>query len=290
MKKILLTTALVIALTVPAQAYTSYLKPNDFWPDGGRVTVQGAYATTFFTPAIALGAEFAVIEPDGASGIFSQIEISGQTTLLTASLPRGGTYRLTTGETRGQVTTLVGVDGAWRPLAQGEIPPEGAPTTTLQTVTVADVYVTRGAPTRDAIDRTTGRLALRPVTHPNQILVNQGMQIQALFDGQPFANTALVLYRDGEPETDLDRFFATDAQGIATITLDQPGQYILAARHRANAPAGAQAAVESYTTTLVFEALTELPPIVEVANESELSDTERRRNSRAGSRVGVRRD
>ena len=149
------------------------------------------------------------------------------------------------------------------PVPAGEVLPPETPTTTLQSVTLAETYVTRGGPTRGAVDRNIGRLSIRPVTHPNQILVNQPFQIQILFDGQPLANTALVVYAAGEPETDLDRFAPTDASGTATVTLDQSGQYILAARHRANAPAGAAAAIQSYTTTLTFDVMTTMPTIEE---------------------------
>lgn len=273
----LLLAAAFTAIAAPASAYTSYLKPSEHLPDGSRITVQGAFTTTFFNPEIALAADFTVIEPSGANGVFTQIEITEQVSNLVTSLHTGGTYRITTGERLGQVNTIVGVDGGWRPLGQGETPPEGAPVTTLQTVSVADTYVTRGPPTRTAVDRTIGRLSLRPVTHPNQVVVSQGMQVQAMFDGAPFANAALVLYREGELETNQDRYFATDAQGNAAITFDAPGRYILAARHRADAPAGAPAAVHSYTTTLVFEALTELPPVVELPDDQEDRRSRRRR-------------
>lgn len=274
----LLAAAALVVFAAPAAAYTSYLKPSEYLPDGMRVTVQGAFTTTFFTPEIALAADFAVIEPSGDNGVFSQVEITGQVANLTTSLHSGGTYRITSGERLGQVNTIVGVDGGWRPLAQGETPPEDAPVTTIQTVTVAETYVTRGEPSRTAVDRTIGRLALRPITHPNQVLVGEGLRVQALFDGAPFANTALVLYREGDVETDQDSYFATDAQGNAHVTFDQPGIYILAARHRGDAPSGSAAAVHSYTTTLVFEALSVLPPVVQLPEDNE--GTERRRRRR----------
>ncbi|HET9229882.1 MAG TPA: DUF4198 domain-containing protein, partial [Vitreimonas sp.] len=172
---------------------------------------------------------------------------------------------------------MIGVDGGWRQLQAGEVVPEGTPTTMLQTVTVADVYVTLGAPNRTAVDRSIGRLALRPVTHPNQVVASQGFQVNATFDGAPFANAALVIYKAGEPENDLDRFVTTDANGNATLTLEGPGEYILVARHRANAPAGSQAQIQSFTTSLVFEAHDALPAVVELP-QSEEDSRPRRRN------------
>ena len=264
MRKLLLASAFLVALAGSASAYTAYVMPDEFLPSDRSVSLQATYATSFFTPGAAVGGEFVVIEPDGANGLFSQVEVTQQATQLRSPLQKEGTYRFSTGEQLGAVANMVGVDGGWRQLQAGEVPPEGAPTTTLQTVTVADVYVTLGEPNRTAVDRTIGRLAIRPVTHPNQVLAGQGFQVQATFDGAPFANAALVVYRAGEPESDLDRYVTTDASGNATLTLEGPGQYVVVARHRASAPAGSAAQIQSFTTSLVFEAFETLPPVVEI--------------------------
>jgi hypothetical protein len=266
MKQHILAIALAAAAS-PAAAYTSYLKPDEFWVSDRDVRVEGAYASQFFTPQIALGAGLIVFTPDGQRLAADRIEVSTTATTLDADLPGGGTYRISTGEQLGQVTTLVGVEGQWRVLGASEIPPEGAPTTTLQTVTLADAYVTRGAPTREVVDQPIGQLALRPVTHPNQVLAANGFEVELLFDGAPMANSAVVLYAAGDHDTSLDRYVATDAAGRARFTFDAPGQYVIAARHRADAPPGSPAAVRSYTTTLTFEALAVLPEAREIRAE-----------------------
>lgn len=292
MKNLLISATLLIATASSASAVTSYVLPADFSPENNAVTLEASYATNFFDPQIAVSPDaFRVIAPDGSEGVFSRVEIAGEATSVATPLPDFGTYRISTGEIASGVTTLVGVDGGWRPLAQGEAPPEGAQTTTLQTITVAEAYVTRGGPTRDAVDADSGRLAIRPVTHPNQILVAQGFQVQLTFDGAPFANMPLVLYSNGEPDTDVDRYVVTDANGNATLTFDQAGRYVVAVRHRANAAPGAAAAVQSYTTSLTFEALTTLPPVVEQRTQAEeareaAERRARRDRRREGSRVG----
>lgn len=278
MRKLLLASAFFAALAGSASAYTAYMMPEEFLPDDRSLSLHAAYATTFFTPAAAIGGNLAVIEPDGRDGFYSYIEVTNQATQLRSALYKEGTYRFTTGEQLGRVANMVGVDGGWRELQDGEIPPEGAPTTTLQTVTVADVYVTLGEPNRTVVDRTIGQLALRPVTHPNQVVASQGFQVQATFEGAPFANAALVVYRAGEPETDVDRYVTTDAAGNATVPLEGPGRYILVARHRSDAPPGSAAQVLSFTTSLVFEAHAALPPVVQLADESEDDNRRRRRN------------
>jgi hypothetical protein len=280
MKKLLLASAFFAALAGSATAYTAYLMPDDFLPADRSIVLQASYATTFFTPGSAVGGQFVAVEPDGADGFFSHVEVTSNATRLGTQLYKEGTYRFTTGEQLGPVTNMVGVDGGWRQLQAGEVVPEGAPTTMLQTVTVADVYVTLGAPNRTAVDRSIGRLALRPVTHPNQIVSSQGFQVNATFDGAPFANAALVIYKAGEPENDLDRFVTTDASGNATLTLEGPGEYILVARHRANAPAGSPAQVQSFTTSLVFEAHDALPAVVQLPRSEYDNQPRRRRGIR----------
>lgn len=258
MKQHLIAAAFLIAATGPAAAYTSYILPQDFSPDE-EVTVHAAFASTFFTPAVGLPADIQLLFPDGAASTFDRVEVAGQQTVMNASLPRHGTYRITTGERLGEVTTLVAVDGGWRPMVAGETLPEGTQTTTLQTVTVADAYVSRGAPTRTVVDAPIGALALHPITHPNEVLVSQGMQIELLFNGAPFPNMPLVVYESGDADTDTQTYFVTDAAGRATVTFPQPGHYVIAARHRGAAPEGAPAQVRSYTTTLTLEVITAIP-------------------------------
>lgn len=287
MKTHFLAAVLFAATVTPAAAYTSYLKPEQFWVTDSSVEVEGSYATQFFTPGIALGDTLTVLSPTGQPMTAERIAVTpGGTTELQADLPRGGTYRISTGEVAGQVARLVGgADGQWRVLGAGETPPPDAQTTTLQTVSVAETYVTRGTPSSEAFAQPIGRLAIRPVTHPNQVLASQGFEIELLFDGQPMANSAVVIYAAGDPEAKLDRYVVTNEQGRATFTFDTPGQYIIAARHRADMPAGSPAAVGSYTTTLTFEALDQLHAETQIQEQQAAPEPSRARQP-ARRRVG----
>jgi hypothetical protein len=280
MKRQLLAAVMLALSAAPAAAYTSYLKPDSYWPEDRDVRIEGSYASEFFTPQLALPAAFTALNPDGGQVTLEQIAVAASETIVTASLPTGGTYRISTGEQMGQVTTVAFIDGQWRSLRAGEAPPPGAPTSTLQAVTLADVYITRGQPTRDVVDRPIGRLALRPVTHPNQILAANGFEVELLFDGAPLANSAIVLYADGDPDTNLQTFVVTDASGRATFTFPAAGEYVIAARHRADAPPGAAAAVHSYTTTLTLQALDALP----VGYDADARDAEAARSNERNAR------
>ena len=65
----------------------------------------------------------------------------------------------------------------------------------------------------------------------------------------------IVIYGNADPDTKLDRFVVTGTDGRANITFAQPGRYVLAVRHRANAAAGSAANVQSYTTTLTIDVM-----------------------------------
>lgn len=279
MKHYVLAAVLVSALAAPATAYTTFVLPADFDTAENSVTVQASHASQFFTPSIAVPADFDLVMPDGGPGTFGRVEVAGAATTMNANLPQWGTYRITSGEQVGPVSTLVGVDGGWRPLAQGETPPEGAPVTTIQTVTLSDTYVSRGEPTTDVLAQPSGTLAIRPLTHPNQVLVSTGMEVELLFNGAPFANTAIVLYDEGDADTNVETFAATDANGRARFSFTRPGNYVIAARHRGAAPAGSQAQVRSYTTTLTFAVMEALPTYAEPPEQER---PRRRRDSGLG--------
>jgi hypothetical protein len=245
-----------------ASAYTAYMKPAEFMPDAetDRVGVELAYATQFFVAGVAVDSpQLHALRPDGSRHVYHSINISTDVTRLEVDMRDQGTYRFSTGERLGRVVSLVGEEGAWRPMVEGEVLPEDAETTTLQTVTVAEAYASKVWPTDVVLAQPIGRLAIRPITHPNLTTIESGLTLELLFDGAPFPNFPFVLNMQGEPETDLDTSFVTDAAGRAHLTFTQPGVYVATARHRTEAPEGAEAEVQSYTTSLTFEVLSVMP-------------------------------
>jgi hypothetical protein len=135
--------------------------------------------------------------------------------------------------------------------------PEGATETSRsQTATVADVYFTKGKPTRTVVDAApVGRLAITPVTHPNAIFLDEGFDLAVSYGGKPLADFELILYRqDGAyDEKPFEQFHKTDAAGKLKLKFDRPGVYLIMGRHMGDSPAGAQTPYRSYTTSLTFE-------------------------------------
>lgn len=146
-----------------------------------------------------------------------------------------------------------GGDGPPNSIAQADVP-AGAPSKAVESVSVVETYVTKGAPT-DAALATAGKgFELKPVTHPNAVYVDQGFAFQVLVDGQPVANAPVSVYRAGNIYD--DRRVAvetrTDAKGMAKVKFDQPGVYLLTTHSAAAAP-GEAPPPRSYTYSLTFE-------------------------------------
>jgi len=241
-----------------ALAHTSYLLPSAFsTAEADVVTIQASFGEKlFFRPEVAVTSEtFHLYRPDGRRDQFDRIETFRQLTILESDLTEPGTYRFTTGERLGRIGVQVKTGDQWRPLEPGKSPPAGAETRKSQTATVADVYVTKGAPTRAVLDVPVGRLALKTETHPSAIYMDDGLVVTVTFDGAPLAGQALELDREGGgyEEPRFHQALRTDAQGRVKLTFDRPGAYLLMTRHQAAAPAGAETAVRSYTTSLTFE-------------------------------------
>ncbi len=254
--------ALVAALAIPAaSAHTSYLLPTVFTTAKGNfVTLQASFTEDFATPEIAVDSnDYHVVLPDGSRGDFQSVTPFRQVVILESPLTEQGTYRFTTGARLGRTSKVALIDGEWKPLFEegNKVPENAIKVVTSQTETVADVYVTKGPSTRTAVDATIGRLAIHPLTHPNEIYLDEGFSLDVMFDGKPLADQTVTLSRDGGDyeSPKYHKEFTTDTDGHLDLSFDKPGIYLLMTRHRADAPAGADTDERSYTTSLTFEVL-----------------------------------
>ncbi|MEZ5938523.1 MAG: DUF4198 domain-containing protein [Hyphomonadaceae bacterium] len=241
-----------------AFADTSYVRPNLFTTVvADRVTAQSSFTEDFSNPNIAVRSDaWTLIKPDGSMAPPDRVETFTQLTILETTLTGGdGTYRLSTGERLGRVGPQVLENGVWRPYSPGRDIPEGTPTRQSQTATVADVYITRGAPTRAAVDARIGALQLLPVTHPNDVYLDTGFEFRVLLNGEPVANQQVEMWREGGAyeEPQYRKHLTSDDSGLVTVQFDTPGVYLIWTRLSAPAPAGAQTPIRSYTTSLTLE-------------------------------------
>jgi hypothetical protein len=254
------TAALVLAAIAsgaPALADTSYLKPNFFTTaNADIVTVQSSFTEDFSNPSVAVKSEaWTIVGPDGKPAKFDTVQPFTQVTILEAATKANGTYRLSTGERLGRVGPQILVDGVWQPFAPGREIPAGAQIRQSQTATVADVYVTRGAPTRAPVDARIGSLELRPVTHPNDVYLDSGFELRVMLNGKAVAGQQVEIWREGGgyEEPSYRKLLTSGADGAVKITFDKPGVYLIWTRMSGDAPAGAATPVRSYTTSLTLE-------------------------------------
>lgn len=250
--------AVVFFAAAPALAHTSYLQPNVFsaGPEAEHVTIEASFTEDFLHPEFPVESQdFHLYRPDGRRDTYDNVVVLSQMTVLENDLTEPGTYLFTTGERLGRTGLQGLINGQWRPLDPDEPPPAGTQTRQSQTATVANVYVTKGAPSNGALGVHVGQLEILPLTHPSAIFMEEGFRVRVLMGGRPLANQEINLDRDGGAydAPPFHQVLQTDAAGEALIRFDRPGIYLAMVRASGDAPAGAATPVRSYTTSLTFE-------------------------------------
>ncbi len=149
--------------------------------------------------------------------------------------------------------TAAGGDSPPNSIAQADVP-AGAPSKSVESISVVETYVTKSAPTDTALSTTGRGFELKPVTHPNAVYVDQGFAFQVLVDGQPVAGALVSVYRAGNIYDDrrVAAETKTDAKGMAKVRFDRPGVYLLTTHSAAQAPS-AEPMPRNYTYSLTFE-------------------------------------
>jgi uncharacterized GH25 family protein len=250
----------LLALAAPgvALAHMPYLLPNMFDAgDRDHVTVQGGFAEDAFVPEVVMKSDaFHVRGPTGSTPIASPTYLR-DLTVFEAALPTKGTYRISSGERFGRKGKMYrAANGEWTMGGEGGAPPAGVTLVDVQSMTLADVYVTRGAPTAEVLAPTGKGLELKPVTHPSEIYAKAPASFVLLFEGKPVSGATVEVFRaaglyDGKK---LAAQAKTDTGGGFSITPPDAGTYLALIRYRTTAPAGAETPYRSYAYTLTFEA------------------------------------
>lgn len=250
----------VLAVATPgaALAHMPYLLPNMF--DAGardHVTVQAGFAEDAFVPEVVMKSDaFHVRGPAGTTPIASPIYLR-DLTVFEAALPAKGTYRISSGERFGRKGRMYkAANGEWTMGGEGGPAPAGVALVDVQSLTLAEVYVSRGTPSAEALAPTGKDLELKPITHPSEIYAKAPARFELLFDGRPVSGARVELYRaaglyDGRK---MAAQAMTDAKGAFSLTPPDAGTYLALIRHRIAAPAGAETPYRSYSYTLTFEA------------------------------------
>ncbi len=264
MRKIIRASAIALMVTASAGAGTAalahmpYLLPTTFdVGKGDHVTILSAFGEDAFVPELAMrDAPFTAVGPAGGTVETGRVTYLRDLSIFETDLKTDGTYRLSTGQRAGRIGQMAQVDGKWVMRGEGPAAASDAPQVAVQSMTLAEAFVTRGAPTDTALRPHGVALEVQPVTHPNAITVGGDADFVLLFDGKPLPATDVTLFRaagnhDGRK---IAGQFRTDAVGRFRLKPQDAGIYLLLARHRTAAPAGATTPYRSYTYTLAFDA------------------------------------
>lgn len=250
--------ALLLAAPASAWAHMPYLLPNGF-EVGVRdhVTIEASFAEDAFVPEVVMKSDsWEVRGPDGAAPI-TKVTYLRDLAVFEVDTPKAGAYRISSGVRLGRLGKMYkAADGSWTVVGEEAPAPAGVELVPVQSVTQADVYVSKGEPTDDVLAPTGKALELRPITHPNKIFVGEPAKFELLFDGKPLAGATVEIFRsagiyDGRKALTAVK---TDAAGRFSLTAPDAGTYLTLVRHRAAAPAGSATAYRSYSHTLTFEA------------------------------------
>lgn len=251
--------AAVLGAPGMALAHMPYMLPNFFdLTKRDHVTVQASFTEEPFQGEVVMKSDaFHTRGPGGAVTPIKAVTYLRDLTVFEAATPADGTYRVSSGERFGRLGKMYrGADGQWV-IGEGRDKPAGAELVDVQSMTLSEVYVTRGAPTKDALAVTGKGLELRPITHPSEIFAQQPASFELTFEGKPVTGASVEVYRsagtyDGKKK--LEGAIKTDASGRFAITPPDEGTYLALIRHRTEAPAGATTPYRSYSYTLTFEA------------------------------------
>ena len=265
MRRSLLSAALAAGVTFAGltlagatQAHSPYLLPTVFdASDRKLVTVQGSFTESFFTPEVVMKSDaWAVIGPDGARKALTPTNLR-ELALVEVAVEQPGTYRITSGQRTGRTAKAVLVKGEWVFLEDPDKAPAGSTPVDMQSLTLADVYVTRGAPNAAALAPIGKGLEFVAVTHPSEITTGQDAKFVALFDGKPVKGQAITVNAADDHYAEAKTAPVTvtsDDQGRFTIKPAKSGVYQIQARYRV-APTAADPVGHSHTYALTFESL-----------------------------------
>lgn len=252
--------ALLLALICgsAAQAHMPYVLPTLFdVGKGDHVTVQSAFAEDAFLPEVAMrDAPFHLVGPDGKDLPTGPVTYLRDLSIFEAATPADGTYRVTSGQRAGRKGKMFKRGDTWDARGEGGQPPADAEQVEVQSMTLAEAYVTRGQPTDVALKPVGKALEIQAVTHPNGIRAGGDASFVLLFDGEPLANTEVTLFRsaglyDGRK---VAAQVKSGADGRFVLKPEDAGTYLILVRHRGASPAGAETPYRSYTYSLTFDA------------------------------------
>lgn len=242
-----------------AQAHSPYLKPNTFNAEEQRkhVTVEASFAEGDLRPDVAMKSDnFHLIGPDGKKLALLPAAVLKDASYLELPFAAGnGTYLLSSGLRKGRLAKAVLREGQVKFIERKDDALPGDLPIEVQSLTRADVYVSRGRPS--PVDYDTEGVEIYPVTKPYDLYAGENVTVRVRENRKPLAGETLTLIADGQhyrsqKQGELD--FKTNAAGEVSFKPPAAGVYLLQVRVRRPAP-DINGLWLSNTATLTIEVL-----------------------------------
>lgn len=241
-------------LTAPALAHSPYLLPNMFdVSQRDHVSVQASFTEHFFVPDVVMKASaYHVVLPDGTETRLEPV-YTQDLAVLDVETTMPGTYRISTGVREGRLSKATIEGDEWVFLDEREPLPSNVRVYEIRSITRAEVYVSRGAPTERALAARNDGLEFVLLDHPNSLFVGDQVRMRVTFKGKPLAGQPIAFQRAADfGAVSAPSESVTDDEGNVTFELEKPGLYHLMTRHRFALP-GTEARAESHTYALTLE-------------------------------------
>lgn len=248
MKNFLYTLSLLAACSADAQAHRAWLLPSETIVAGDSpwVTFDLAVSNDIFQSDHApLRTESVqVLTPDGKNDSVKNLNTGQLRTTFDVNLNQAGTYKIavvtdTLGarwETADGKRAFWPERGAKPDLEDFEkvVPKQAKNLEVTQTSRRIETFVTKGAPSVFALQPTNHGFELAPLTHPNDLLVNEPSEFAFLIDGRPAAGAKIIIIADGSRyrSSPGDMELEADKKGRVSVNWPRPGIYWLGATYR----------------------------------------------------------
>lgn len=247
-----------LLLSAGAQAHSPYLKPNTFHAAEPRkhVTVEASFAEGDLRPDVAMRSDaFHLIGPDGKRLPLAPAAVLKDASYLEVPLAAGsGTYLVSSGVRKGRLAQAVLRGGRVHFAERTEDAQPGDQPIEVQSITRADVYVTRGRPSA-SVDFDTEGVEIHPVTRPHDLYAGETVTVRVRENRKPLAGETVTVITDGQNyarQKQAEQDFRTDAAGEVSFKPQTAGLHLLQVRVRRASPDN-PALWLSHTATLTLE-------------------------------------
>jgi hypothetical protein len=242
--KLVLTLSLLLISTI-AMAHTPYILPFHFDTTKDISTIQASATEDFFVPDHGISGDFFVTSPAGVTTPIPITDVTSlkEVTLAQVPLTEDGTYRITL-QTKPRTTKFASIDGQWlrvrpdRSLGgkpkkeesndQSYITPEALTKINAKVIEststrTLETFVTKGRSSDKALAIMGKGLEVKLSQNPSEIFLDQGLEFDVLFNGQPIKNQTVEIDQVGKAPLE----FKSDDKGRVKATFTQAGTYMI---------------------------------------------------------------